>query len=488
MIPQGNVENRPGFSESGAAGRTPSSARNHPIRILLVLPDGRIHRFKIGPLTISFREAPLTLTTLAGLIPPEMNTRVVIVDESVGTKIPYHKEFDLVGISCITGTAPRAYEIAEAFMKKNTTVVLGGFHVTLLPEEAKRHAHSVVLGFAEETWPQLLRDFERGELKSAYEAQGERIDNLPIPRRDLQKRFGYMAPNTIFATRGCKGKCDFCAIPAARVKWQTRPVEDVIDEIRHIKSNRVVFNDVSIAEDPEYAKQLFEAMIPLKKKWGGLATTRIVQDEEMLNLIHKSGCIYLLIGFESFENRSLSNINKGFNRAEHYRCVVGELHERGIIIQGCFIFGFDEDQVNVFEATVDWVHALKIDIPRYAIYTPYPRTLAFQRLKAENRILHENWAYYDTQHVVFQPKNMAIRQLDDGLKWAYKQTFQLNSILARTLSSGKNLPITVLGNLAYKLYVRRIHRETMRIPIGDPVGAERDMPKKPLMATYGTTQ
>jgi radical SAM superfamily enzyme YgiQ (UPF0313 family) len=426
------------------------------MRILLILPDGRIHKLKIGPLTVSFREAPLTLTTLAGLIPSDMNAQVRIVDESVGTRIPFQESFDLVGISCITGTATRAYEIADRFMKQKTTVVLGGFHVTLMPEEAGKHADSVVLGFAEEAWPRLLRDFANQSLKPVYRGGEGWLSNLPFPRRDLQKRFGYMAPNTVFATRGCKGKCDFCAIPAAKVAWQTRPIGDVIDEIKRIRSKRIVFNDVSIAEDPEYAKELFKAMVPLRRKWGGLATTRIVQDEEMLDLMHESGCIYLLIGFESLEDRSLSCINKGFNRAEHYRSVVERLHEKGITIQGCFIFGLDEDETHVFEQTVDCVNELTIDIPRYAIYTPYPGTKAFQRLKAEDRILHENWAYYDTQHVVFEPKNMTVRQLEQGFRWAYQETFRLNSVLQRTVGSGRYFPITFLGNLAYKIYLRRL--------------------------------
>jgi hypothetical protein len=163
--------------------------------------------------------------------------------------------------------------------------------------------------------------------------------------------------------------------------------------------------------------------------------------------------------------------------------VVTALHDRGIIIQGCFIFGFDEDEGHVFEATVDWVNELKIDIPRYAIYTPYPCTKAFQRLKAESRILHENWTYYDTQHVVFQPARMTARELDDGFKWAFKKTFQLNSILKRTLSSGKNFPITFLGNMAYKLYVRRIHSETDRIPMGVPVDAARRIEEEAFATT-----
>jgi radical SAM superfamily enzyme YgiQ (UPF0313 family) len=332
-----------------------------------------------------------------------------------------------------------------------------------MPDEAKQHADSVVLGFAEETWPRLLRDFKSRSLKPVYQGGRERLDGLPTPRRDLQKRFGYMAPNTVFATRGCKGKCDFCAIPAAKVSWQTRPIADVIDEIKHIRSKRVVFNDVSLAEDPEYARELFKAMVPLRRKWGGLATTRIVQDEEMLGLMHESGCIYLLIGFESLEDRSLANMNKGFNRAEHYRSVVERLHDKGITIQGCFIFGLDEDDFDVFEKTVDWVNEMKIDIPRYAIYTPYPCTKAFHRLKGENRILHENWAYYDTQHVVFEPKNMTVLRLEEGFRWAYDKTFHLGSILKRTVGSGSNFPITFFGNLAYKIYIRRLHAEAERL-------------------------
>jgi radical SAM superfamily enzyme YgiQ (UPF0313 family) len=439
--------------------------QHHPLNVLLVLPNGRIHKLKLGPLNISFREAPLTATTLAALIPSDIPARVTIADESV-QPIPFHRQYDLVGISCLTGTSTRAYTIADRFRAQGATVVLGGVHVTLMPEEAAQHADAIVIGFAEDTWGDLLHDFVHKRLKSVYRSEIMHLDHVPQARRDLQKRFGYMVPNTVFATRGCKGTCDFCTIPAAQFGWHTRPIAEVIAEIRTIKAKRVTFNDVNLTEDTEYAKELFRAMIPLKKLWGGLASTRIVQDEELLQLMHQSGCRFLLIGFESLNNSSLTSIHKGFNKVEEYQTLVNRLHNLKISILGCFIFGFDEDDKTVFAQTVDLVNQLKIDIPRYAIYTPYPGTASFNRLQREQRLLHYRWEYYDTQHVVFMPQNMSPQELDEGFKWAYKQTFTVRSSLKRTWGAGTNFLITFIGNLAYNLYINRLYAEKQRFPEG----------------------
>ena len=426
------------------------------------MPDAKIHKLKALGLNISFREAPLTLTMLAALVPNEMNARTRLIDESVD-KIPFDELFDLVGISCLTGTALRGYAIADFFRNRGIPVVLGGIHVTLCPEEALEHADSIVAGFAEKTWPQLLRDFRSGNMRKRYRSNQIDINTLPIPRRDLQRKFGYMSPNTVFATRGCKGRCDFCSVPTAGFGWHTRPIGQVIDEIKAIKSGRFVFNDVSLLEDRDYAKDLFTALIPLKKKWGGLCTTQIGADDEMLELMHKSGCIYLLLGFESVTNKSLYKINKGFNKPDTYVSLMSKLHDKNIIVQGCFIFGFDEDTTSIFEETVDAVNDLKIDIPRYAIYTPYPGTSAYTRLKNQDRLLHEKWIHYDTQHVVFKPAQMSPEELDSGFRWAFKQTFKFNSIVKRTASSGLYMPITFMGNLAYQMYVKRLQREQNNI-------------------------
>jgi len=435
------------------------------MKILILLPDGRVHKIKLGNFSKSFREAPLTATMLAALVPSELNAEITICDESID-QIPFHKSFDIVAISALTGTANRAYELAAYFRNKKSTVVLGGFHVTLLPDEAKNHADTIVIGFAEETWPQLLLDYSKGQLKPMYKSDHQvPIQNLPLPRRDLQKNMRYGVPNAIFATRGCRSVCEFCSIPAASVGWQTRPVNQVIDELKTFKTKRVAFNDVNLTDDTEYAKELLTAMIPLKKTWGGLASSQILKDEELLDLLPKSGCSFLLLGFESVNTQSLNNIYKGFNKNKEYEAqVIHELHKRKIVIQGCFIFGMESDTKDIFAETVDFVNEQKIDIPRYAIFTPYPKTKAFDRLEAENRLLHKNWYYYDTQHVVFQPKNLSPAELDEGFKWAYRETFKINAIFNRTKGSGANFPIAFAGNLAYNRYARRLAKDSNRFP------------------------
>ncbi len=211
------------------------------MRILIVLPDGRIHKLNVWPFKSSFREAPLTATILAALVPEELELEVLVRDESVGQS-PYVDQVDLVGISVLTGTSHRAYEIAKYYRERGTKVVLGGVHVTLLPDEAARHADSIVIGFAEQTWPRLLQDFVNGKIQKRYveDKSTNLFKGMPLARRDLQKRFGYMTPNTISATRGCKGVCEFCAVPAAEFGWQTRPIDEVIDEIKVININPAV--------------------------------------------------------------------------------------------------------------------------------------------------------------------------------------------------------------------------------------------------------
>jgi len=431
-------------------------------KMLIAMPEAGIHKLKLGPIHRSFREAPLTATSLAALVPDELNFEITIIDESID-KIPFQNHYDLVAISCLTGTALKAYRIADIFRKKGSTIILGGVHVTLMPEEAKEHADSIVIGFAERIWPQLLHDFVNGQLQKKYSDSEMHFNEIPVPRRDLQRNNGYMVPNVVSATRGCKGICDFCTVPVAGYGWHERPIEEVIDEIKNLPSRRFVFNDVSMGENPEYFKELLRAMIPLKNKWGGLLSTKAFQDEEIVDLLKKSGCVYILIGFESVNNMSLKGILKGFNRFEEYKNIIELLRSIDVVLMGCFIFGFDEDQLDVFKKTVDFANEYKVDIPRYAIYTPYPGTEAYRRLTAEDRILHHYWQHYDTQHVVFQPKNMSPQQLDEGFRWAFRETYRPIPSLKRTIHTGKNFPITFGGNLAYNIYINRLFREKNRI-------------------------
>lgn len=430
------------------------------MKVLLLMPDAHMHKLRVGGRLRSMREAPLTLTTLAALAAdPDVEWK--IVDGSVDP-IPLDERADLVGISVITGNAFRAYELADHYRRRGIPVVLGGVHVTILPDEAAPHADAIVVGLAERQWPRLLADFKAGRMQRLYreaDYPDDFLAGVPPARRDLQRRSGYMMPNTVYATRGCTRTCDFCATPAAVPRYLKRPVADVIRDVRSLEGRYLCFNDVSLIDDVDYARELFTALVPLKKRWGGLTTVEVARHPDLLDLMRRSGCAYLLLGFESVNQNNLRSIYKGFNKVACYREVVDALHAHGISVQGCFVLGLDEDDAGVFPATLQQVQEMRLDIPRYSIYTPYPGTLLFQRLREEGRILTYNWDNYDTMHVVFQPKRMSPEQLYDGFKWTYRETFRLHRIARRVAEPSLNAVINFVGNLAYRIFVRRLYHD-----------------------------
>ncbi len=446
------------------------------MKIALMSPSGVMYR-KGGIFPTALRYAPLTLTTLAALVPEELDAEIVLYDEASGD-IPLDVDADLIAISAITGTANRAYAYADHFRALGKTVVLGGVHPTLLPDEAQKHADSVVTGMAYETWPELLRDYQAGRLKPRYSQTGSpSLANLPKPRRDLLGNT-YISKASIQATFGCPYRCDFCAVVATNKNYQQRPIDDVLAELEGLKGPLVVFVDPSPIEDKKYIKQLWREMIPLKKKWGGLATVRIADDPELMDLAAESGCKGLLLGFEDVSQDTIQGINKGCNNVAEYKRVVSELHQRGISINGTFMFGMDGQNTDSFKRTVDFVHEVKIDLPRYAIYTPFPGTPVYSRLEKEGRMLTRNWALYDAQHVVYKPLNMTAEQIVDGQLWAWKQTYKLSSIFHRVMRRNTNPLIGLVSNLGYKYYGSRIGKydeETMR-----KIQQDWDPPAKPI--------
>jgi radical SAM superfamily enzyme YgiQ (UPF0313 family) len=433
-----------------------------PLRIQLLSPAGEIHRNGTGIFSTSLRYAPLTLTTLAALVPPELNAEITIQDEGVQ---PLDLDFppSLVGITAITGTSLRAYDIADRLREKGHVVVIGGVHATLLPDEAAQHADALVLSYAEKSWPQLLRDFAAGDLQPRYLARtGQKLEGVPIARRDLLQKKRYATVNSIEATRGCPHRCDFCAVPAA---WSGiyahRPVEDVVAELRTFEGRTALFIDLSPVEDVAYAKALYRAMVPLRMRWVGLATTRIAEDRELLDLAAKSGCKGLLIGFESISQGTLQETRKGFHKAQNYGDVVKRLHDHGIGIQGCFVFGFDTDDDSVFERTVEFVDRTKIDLPRYAVLTPFPGTGYFRRMEAGGRLLHKNWSLYDVEHAVFQPQQMSPERLQEGLEWSWRQSYSWGSIGRRlTGAPWSILPLWLSLNVGYRYYAHHLPDKT----------------------------
>jgi radical SAM superfamily enzyme YgiQ (UPF0313 family) len=440
------------------------------VKIQLLSPAGEIHRNGTGIFKNSLRYAPLTLTTLAAMVPKELNAEVAIQDEGV-QPLNLDLDADLIGITAITGTSQRAYKIADELRAKGHTVVIGGVHATLLPDEAAPHADALVLGYAEKSWPELLRDFAKGKMKPRYfTPTGRVLTGVPRARRDLLQKKKYVTVNSIEATRGCPHKCDFCVVPTA---WSNtyahRPVEEVIAELSTFEGRHALFIDLSPVEDVHYAKALYRAMIPLRMKWVGLSTTRIAEDPELLKLAAQSGCKGLLIGFESISQDTLNQTHKHFHAAPQYGEIVKKLHDHGIGIQGCFVFGFDNDDVTVFERTAEFVDKVKIDLPRYAVATPFPNTGLYRRLEAEGRLLHKNWALYDVEHVVFQPKQMSPERLQEGLEWTWKQSYSWRSMFVRILGSRCVPLLSISLNLGYRYYAKHLHQKTGRVVYRDPV-------------------
>jgi radical SAM superfamily enzyme YgiQ (UPF0313 family) len=439
--------------------RTPNRppAIGERLRITLISPRGPLYRSRGGIWKKTMRYAPLTLTTLASLVPPEIPAEVSIIDEGVDEINLDRIHADLVGISAITGTAPRSYELSAELRTRGIPEVLGGVHPTLVPEEAVRHADSTVVGYAEESWPQLLRDFVAGRLKRRYDQSPNlKLANLPFPQRRMYDSRLFNVAETIEATRGCIYQCDFCVVPAAWGKPLQKPVADVVADLKQMNARRVIFLDLNLIADIPYAKELFTALIPLKIRWGGLATTTIAWDDELLDLAARSGCKGLLIGFESVNQATLLEAKKAFNMRHDYRDVVKRVHARGIAIMGCFVFGMDNDTLESFDETVALVMEARIDLPRYAIATPFPATGFYKRLKAAGRLLTEDWSLYDGQHVVYRPKNMTADELLCHTRRAWKQTYSYKSIAKRLSASRTQLPIAIPANFGYRFYANHL--------------------------------
>lgn len=402
------------------------------MKIVFISPAGAMHRYN-GSFGKALHYAPMTVPTLAALIPSELNAEVVFYDETV-EKVPIEDiNADIVSMTAITGTASRAYAYGDYFKKKGITVFLGGVHPSLNPEEAKQHCDVLFTGLGDYTFPQALLDFKNGCLKSHYsDYESKSIAGRPLPRRDLLRKNSYITYNTMEAVRGCPHHCSFCAYPAAFGRnILYRPIEDIIAEMKTLKGKEVLFPDVNLISDMEYAKSLFRAMIPLKKYWFGLTTSAVVLDKELLGLLEKSGCKGLLIGFESVNQESQAFINKKVNKTANYSTLMKQLHDIGIIVNGCFAFGGDEDKKDVFKRTVDAVQELKIDLPRYSIITPFPGTQFYNELKAQNRIIETENAMFDVEHVCFQPKNMTVDELYNGIEWAWRETYKPLNIVQR---------------------------------------------------------
>lgn len=393
----------------------------------------------------------LALPILAALTPQDV-TLSFTDDLLTPIDLEKHlKDVDLVGITVLTKTALRAYHIADAYRKKGVCVVLGGIHPSALPEEAKEHADAVVIGEAEGIWGRLIEDFRAKDLKLFYRQEGT-IDpsKIPSPRREILPTRGYFPVDVVQATRGCPFRCEFCSVQNFFGNtYRFRPVSDVVEEVRNLRHRLMMFNDDNIIGNPSYSKELLKALIPLKKKWIGQASLSGLKEVENIELLAKSGCIGLLIGFESLSKANLIRSQKYQNDPAEYREIIDVLHRFGITIWASFIFGFDEDDPSIFEETVAFAIRAKLFSVVFALLTPYPETSFYQRVKREGRLVEDRWWLLerpDESAPYFTPKKMSGEVLRECWKKAWKDFYSLSSILKRFHF---NYPPTLINRWVY---------------------------------------
>lgn len=402
----------------------------------------------------------LSLATVAALFP--RGTKIEIINDSI-EEIDYAEKVDLVGITSITSTAPRAYEIADKFREKGVPVIMGGMHASALPLEAIEHADSIVLGEAEGQIKTLVKDFKNGKLKKFYSSKKRPdLEKIPLPRTDLyeKKNKYYKEMHLIQTTRGCPFNCDFCTVTHFFGQtYRTRSIEDIVREIKTVSRRTVIFFvDDNIAGNPRYAKELFKALIPLNIKWFGQASIVLAKNKELLRLAARSGCISLFIGIESVSPSSLREVGKSMNKVKEYKESIKIIHDHGIAIIGAFIFGFDSDNKGVFEETVSFIDRNQIELASLAILTPLPGTRLNEKMEKEGRIISRDWSKYTVGEVVFQPKLLTVEELQEGYYWSRKQLSSLRSIAKRTFHLRKSSLLYIPINFV----MRKASRATLR--------------------------
>jgi radical SAM superfamily enzyme YgiQ (UPF0313 family) len=388
------------------------------VKILLVKPrwfvkDG-VYRFLTH---VTFQ--PLHLGILAAL---SKGHDVKVVDQD-WDEVPFDEPFDLVGLTVTTFSSQRAFDIADAFRQQGVKVVMGGVHACLMQEECLQHADAIVIGEAEYAWPQVLRDAAAGVLKKTYrQDKPTEMDDVPIPRRDLIRQDPVVG--MIQATRGCDHACKFCYLPS--VPWhrhRRRSPDKVYEEMKGMKQKVIFFVDDNLFVDEEYAIALCEKIAPLKKAWSVQAPTSVARNLRLLEAMQKSGCFFVQVGFQTVHPDSLQRAGVVQNKIENYQEVVRRFHQHGILVQGFFIFGFDNEDQRIFETAETSIKQMDIEDALLYILTPYPGTPIYDQLKGEGRLLSQDPEKYGWANAVFKPARMTAQELERGVQQTYENLF-----------------------------------------------------------------
>ena len=395
----------------------------------------------------------LSLYILKGLTPPEHEV-ITLEEEAEGVDLD--AQCDLVGISCMTANSPRAYHLAKEFRARGKTVVLGGVHPTILPDEALQYANSVVIGEAEGVWEQLLQDFQQGRLKNKYH------NPMPDLEKYVPKDFSKMVKRRLYnlipilTTRGCPYNCDFCCVTDLYgEKIRHIPVKNVVRDIRESGAKNFMFLDDNIIGQPKYAKELFNALKPLKIKWVGQASVSLlVGNIGLMKLAAESGCKALFIGIESVSESQLKTMHKAIKDITKLQSALREIRKMGILIHASMIFGFDNDTEGIFHDTVNFLIRNKVSTASFNALTPYPGTRTYEELKNANRLITTDWKYYDHNTVVFKPGNMTPYELQLYKTEAKKHFYSRASVLKRLTGNLYSPFIYLFTNLGHMKQVK----------------------------------
>jgi len=443
----------------------------------------------INPKADSLTTRPLYLnralySPLAGLLAvasaiPRDRYEIVLTDENI-EPIDFDLKADLVGISAMTCFVKRGYEIADAFRERGVPVVMGGVHPSFMPQEALRHSDAVVIGEVELVISKLLDDLERGEVRGPYKSDRlHPMENMPTPRYDLIKKHRYVNSTFVQTSRGCHQGCTFCAEPLMNgLKFRYRPVDEVMREVDNCGSRTISINDADFFGTPERPKQVMRALKGRGVHWQAGVTSKLAQDDRMLELAAESGCTLLSIGFESISRKTLESVHKHVNRPETFAALVEKVHSYGIMLFGLFIFGFDGDDPSVFEETARFNIGANYDACAYSVLTPYPGTLTWYEMKKANRIVSFDWSKYDQGNVVYRPAGMSGDELRLGQIYAYETFYTPSSIVRRfPVRGGRNR----LQWSIYNLFMKKGSATERKATIAEPTEAPEMAPMPPVL-------
>lgn len=419
----------------------------------------------------SWKMEPLSMAQLAALTPPEHE--VVFWDDRCEI-IPIDEPTDLVAITCETYTARRTYQLANAYRERGVPVIIGGYHATLLPEETAQFADAILLGEAEDVWADVLADAARGALAPRYRSSDRPSLDGVAPDRRIFAGKKYMPLALVESGRGCKFGCDFCSISAFYNRsYVYRPATEVAREVEKTGKKLLFLVDDNVVADFDRAKALFRELAPLKVHWISQGTLNVTKDPELMDLMHKSGCAGMLIGFESLSSQNLQAMNKGFNEfAGGYPEALAKLRDKAVKIYATFVFGYDYDTPDLFERTLDFAMQEKFFVAAFNHLQPFPGTPLYRRMEQEGRLLYDRWWLEPDLrfgNIVFQPKAMSPEALFERLMSLRRRFFSYRSILKRSVDFQCNLASPFSGGIYYLVnaLLKREINEKWGLPLGD---------------------